>query len=99
MLVAGPTVSDTRLAHGPTPDQHADRGADGGAFRAKRRRCSLAPRCAPVASTAINQAIRNAGEVIMVDRSWAAALAIAVAFAAALTNGVARAEEVTDPDW
>jgi hypothetical protein len=52
-----------------------------------------------VASTAINQAIRNAGEVIMVDRSWAAALAIAVAFAAALTNGGARADDAKYPDW
>jgi hypothetical protein len=51
-----------------------------------------------VASTAINQAIRNAREVIMVDRSWAAALA--VAFAAALTNGGAQAsDDAKYPDW
>jgi hypothetical protein len=53
-----------------------------------------------VVSIAIKQAIRNAGEVIMVDRSWTAALAIAVAFAAALTNGGARAsDDAKYPDW
>jgi hypothetical protein len=42
----------------------------------------------------------NAGEVIMVDRSWTAALAIAVAFAAALTIGGARAsDDAKYPDW
>src|SRR5450631_929844 len=46
---------------------------------------------------AINQAIRNAGEVAMSDRSWTASVAVALA---ALTIGGARAaEDAKYPDW
>jgi hypothetical protein len=48
----------------------------------------------------INRAIRNAGEIIMSDRSWTVVIASAVAFAATLTIGGAQAaDDAKYPDW
>src|SRR6266700_5094811 len=70
----------------------------GDALRARRRRCIVAHRCLKAASIAIDQAVRNAREAIMLERGSAAALAVALV--AALTMGGARsADEAKYPDW
>jgi uncharacterized protein (DUF2147 family) len=53
-----------------------------------------------LASIAINQDIRNAGRVIMLDRSSATAVAVALAAALMATiNGARADDDAKYPDW